>query len=308
METRSAVQLNKKADEDRLNREFRHVATHVSVVSIIGNILLTILKLVAGILAHSGAMISDAVHSASDVVSSFIVIIGVRLAGRAPDDDHPYGHERFECVAAMILGVILFVAGAEIGISAIRTISRGTDQITVPGILALIAAIISIVGKEAMFWYTYRAAKQIRSTALKAEAWHHRSDALSSIGALIGIGGARMGLPILEPIASIVICLFIFKVAIDVFHNAIDQMVDHCCDDETEEKLRACAARQEGVKGIDVLHTRMFGARVYVDIEIRVDGEMRLTDAHRIAENVHDALENEFPEIKHVMVHVNPDE
>ena len=293
--------------DDAIAAEFKSVATRVSVVSIIGNSALSIFKFLAGILAHSGAMISDAVHSASDVVSSIIVIIGVRISGREPDKDHPYGHERFACVAALLLAMILAVVGAEIGISAINTIRNSdTEGIKVPETLALIAAIVSIVAKEAMFWYTIAAAKKIKSTALKAEAWHHRSDALSSIGALIGIGGAMLGAPILEPIASIVICLFIFKVAFDIFKNAIDQMVDHRCDDETEDALRKCATAVEGVLGVDMLNTRMFGARVYVDIEIRVDGELKLTDAHEIAERVHDAVETKFPEVKHVMVHVNP--
>jgi len=306
-ETQKQISNETGGTDDAIAAEFKSVATRVSVVSIIGNSALSIFKFLAGILAHSGAMISDAVHSASDVVSSIIVIIGVRISGREPDKDHPYGHERFECVAALLLSMILAIVGAEIGISAINTIrNSGTEGIKVPETLALVAAVVSIVGKEAMFWYTIAAAKRIRSTALKAEAWHHRSDALSSIGALIGICGARMGAPILEPIASLVICLFIFKVAIDIFRNAIDQMVDHRCDDETEEALRDCALAQEGVLGVDMLNTRMFGARVYVDIEIRVDGELKLVDAHEIAERVHDAVERRFPEVKHVMVHVNP--
>ena len=305
MKTINTSELNTEG-EDRLTTEFRQIATRVSVVSIIGNLALTIFKFLAGILAHSGAMISDAVHSASDVVSSFIVIIGVRISGHSADKDHPYGHERFECVAALILSMILAMVGIEIGYAAISKIIAGDSSVTIPGTLALVAAIVSIVGKEAMFWYTHAAAIRIRSTALKAEAWHHRSDALSSVGALIGIAGARMGVPILEPIASVVICLFIFKVAIDVFRNAIDQMVDHCCDEATEKKLRNCIQRQEGVLGVDMLQTRMFGSRIYVDLEIQVDGNLRLTEAHEIAESVHDAIESGFPEVKHVMVHVNP--
>lgn len=306
-ESLNRIKKNAGKSSDDVTEKFKSVATRVSVVSILGNAALSIFKFLAGIFAHSGAMISDAVHSASDVVSSIIVIIGVRISGREPDKDHPYGHERFECVAALLLSMLLAVVGAKIGISAIDTIRNAdAEAIAVPGTLALIAAIVSIVAKEAMFWYTITAARKIRSAALKADAWHHRSDALSSIGALIGIGGAMLGAPILEPIASIVICLFIFKVAIDIFRNAIDQMVDHRCDDETEEALRDCALAEEGVLGVDMLNTRMFGARVYVDIEIRVDGELKLTDAHEIAERVHDAVEERFPEVKHVMVHVNP--
>ena len=297
---------NSISKPDAQTAEFRRVATRVSLVSILGNLALAVFKLLAGILAHSGAMISDSIHSASDVVSSFIVIIGVRISGREPDKDHPYGHERFECVASIILAMLLSIVGWEIGLSAIRSIRGGADSITIPGTLALIAAIISIAAKEAMYWYTRAAAIRIRSTALKADAWHHRSDALSSVGALIGIAGAKMGVPVLEPIASIVICLFIFKVAVEVFRSSVDQMVDHRCDDETEEQLRSCILKQEGVLGLDLLQTRMFGSRIYVDIEIRVDGNLRLTEAHEIAEQVHESIEAAFPQVKHVMVHVNP--
>ena len=301
-----SVHADKEMKTDHQAEEFRRVATRVSIVSILGNLVLSFFKLLAGILAHSGAMIGDAVHSASDVISSFIVIVGVRLSGREPDKDHPYGHERFECVASIILAMILAIVGGEIGLTAIRTIKNGPESITIPGTLALVAAIVSILSKEAMFWYTRSAALRIHSTALKAEAWHHRSDALSSVGALIGIAGARMGAPILEPIACFVICLFIFKVAVDVFHTAISQMVDHRCDEETEENLRTLILEQEGVRGVDMLQTRMFGSRIYVDVEICVDGDLKLTDAHDIAEQVHDTIEDAFPEVKHVMVHVNP--
>ena len=221
----------------------KKVAVKVSVVGMIGNILLTIFKFIAGIVAHSGAMTSDAVHSASDVFGGLIVIIGVRFSSKESDSDHPYGHERFECVAALMLSVALFLTGGTIGVSALQKILSGEyRELEIKGQLALIAAITSIVVKEAMFWYTRINAKRIDSTALAAEAWHHRSDALSSVGALIGICGAELGLPILEPIASIVICLFIFKVAFDIFKDAIDRMVDHSCDKELERQMCACAA------------------------------------------------------------------
>ena len=176
------------------SNEFEKTAVKVSLVSIIGNTVLSLFKIIAGILANSSAMISDAVHSASDVLSSIIVIIGVKLSAKESDKDHPYGHERFECVAAIVLAVILLISGLFIGHTAIEKISSGnTQEFTVPGVLALVAAIISIVGKEAMYWYTRFYAVRLDSGALMADAWHHRSDALSSIGALIGIAGARMG-------------------------------------------------------------------------------------------------------------------
>ncbi|MBR6498071.1 MAG: cation transporter, partial [Clostridia bacterium] len=177
-----------------------------------------------------------------------------------------------------------------------------------PGVLALAAAAVSIVVKEGMFWYTWINAKRIRSGALKAEAWHHRSDALSSVGALIGIGGALLGVTVMEPIASVIICLFILKVALDIFREAVDNMVDHACDAETENAIRACAAGQEGVMGVDVIRTREFGRKIYVDIEISADGSLSLLQAHDIAQRVHDRIETDFPEVKHIMVHVNPAE
>ncbi len=287
--------------------EFEREATRNSLVSVAGNTALSLLKLVTGIAAHSGAMISDAVHSASDVLSSFIVIVGVRLAAKDADREHPYGHERFECVAAIVLAVVLAFTGVMIGHTAIEQIQGGALAQSVPGRLALAAAAVSIVCKEAMYWYTRACARRINSSALMANAWHHRSDALSSVGALIGIAGARLGHPVMEPAASLVICLFILKAAYDIFRDATRKMVDRACDAETEEQLRACVLSEEAVRGIDRLQTREFGNRIYVDVEIRLDGTMSLFESHAIAERVHARIEREFPAVKHIMVHVNPD-
>lgn len=296
-----------KPNHPKKSNHFEQTATRVTIVSILGNLLLSAFKLLAGLLAHSGAMISDAVHSASDVFSSIIVIIGVKVSSRESDKEHPYGHERFECVAAIILSVVLFITGLFIGIQAAKNIFGGNYvSLTIPGVLALIAAIISILTKEAMYWYTKIIAQKIDSSALMADAWHHRSDALSSVGALIGIAGARLGFPILDPIASGIICIFIVKAAIDIFQDAISKMVDRSCDASTEEAIRKCALAQEGVMQVDFLQTRVFGNRIYVDIEISADGNMSLYDSHHIAETVHDAIESTFTKVKHIMVHVNP--
>ena len=215
------------------DKSFEQIATHVSMVSIIGNLILSLFKFIAGIVANSGAMISDAVHSSSDVISSVIVIIGVRISAKESDREHPYGHERMECVASIILSVILAVTGLFIAWEAILKISSGNyNKLSVPGYLALIAAVVSIIAKEGMYQYTRVYAKRIDSLALMADAWHHRSDALSSIGALIGIGGAIIGFKVLEPVASIVICVFILKAAYDIFLDSIDKMVDHSCDEK----------------------------------------------------------------------------
>ena len=226
----------------------RRIAMRVSVLSIIVNIILSLSKFVAGIVAQSGAMLSDAVHSASDVFSTFIVMIGISLSGKKSDKEHPYGHDRLECVASIVLSVILFATGLGIGFNGIEKIaSKDYTSLSIPGRLALFTAIGSIITKEWMYWYTRSAAKRIHSDALMADAWHHRSDSLSSIGSFLGILAARLG-----------------------------------------------------------FRTRMFGAMIYVDIEIAADGTLTLNAAHSIAESVHSAMEEHFPLVKHCMVHVNP--
>lgn len=285
---------------------YEKTAMKVSIVSVIWNLLLSAGKLFAGIFANSGAMISDAVHSASDVFSTITVMIGVKISGKDSDNDHPYGHERLECVAAIILATVLAATGIGIGYGAVVKIMAGDYNVEMPGILALVAAVVSILVKELMFWYTRYYAKQIDSSALMADAWHHRSDSLSSIGALIGIIGARLGFGIMEPLASVVICIFIEKAAYDIFMDAVNKMVDKSCDDETMEKIKACAMNIPGVENIDLLRTRVFGNKIYVDMEIAADGNKTLDETHAVAERVHDAIEKEFPKVKHIMVHVNP--
>lgn len=285
----------------------REIAMHVSAISIFVNLFLSVFKLAAGVLASSSAMISDAVHSMSDVFSTFIVMIGVSISEKQSDEEHPYGHERLECVASMILAMVLAATGLGIGGSGIRVIIfKEKIEIVMPGVLAGIAAVVSIVVKEWLFWYTRIAAKKINSGALMADAWHHRSDALSSIGALLGIFGSRMGFPICDPLASLVISLFICKAAYDIFKDAVDKMVDKSCDKETQNKIKKIVMEQNGVQGIDLLKTRMFGAKIYVDVEIAADENQTLRAAHDIAEQVHHVIETEFPTVKHCMVHVNP--
>lgn len=288
-------------------KQHEKIAVNVSTVTIVINLALAGFKFLAGFLAHSGAMVSDAVHSASDVLATFIVILGVKLAGRDADRDHPYGHERLECVAALILGVILAATGLGIGWSGIQKITGG-EALLVPGTLALIAAIVSIVVKEAMFWYTWLAAKKIDSSALKAEAWHHRSDALSSVGSFAGILGARLGFPALDPVAGVVICLFILKAAWDIMADALGKMTDHACPPAMVQEMADSILSQPGVLGLDTLNTRLFGDRVYVDVEIQADGDLPLKVTHATAQAVHDTLEQTFPQVKHCMVHVNPAE
>ena len=285
----------------------RKIANKVSFITILGNVLLALFKLMAGIIANSSAMLSDTIHSASDIFSTIVVIIGIKMASKKADKEHPYGHERLECVAAILLSVVLFITGLVIGTESLKTIlSKNYTELAVPGILALVAAIVSILMKEGMYWYTRYYAKKIDSGALMADAWHHRSDAFSSVGALIGIGGARLGFPIMDSVASLVIFVFIIKAAIDIFKDAMDKMVDHSCDEATENQIYACVLNNKGVRGVDMLHTRIFGNKIYVDIEIQVDASYTLKKAHGIAKEVHDDIEENFPKVKHIMVHVNP--
>lgn len=287
--------------------EMKQSAMTVSWVSIIVNLVLAAGKLAAGLIASSSAMVSDAVHSASDVFSTVVVMIGIRISGKEQDRDHPYGHERMECAAAGILAVALAAVGIEIGLSGIRHLVSGDYKTAaVPGLMALIAAAVSIVVKEAMFWYTHAVAKRIRSSALMADAWHHRSDALSSVGALVGIGLARLGYPAADAVASLVICLMILKAAYDIYKDSLDKMVDHAADEETAAEIRATVSAVPGVVRVDDLKTRMFGSRIYVDIEIAADSTLMLSEAHAIAEEVHRTVEANFDTVKHCMVHVNP--
>ena len=284
-------------------------ATKITINTILINLILSAFKFVSGILAHSQAMISDAVHSASDVFSSIVVIAGIYLSQKQSDRNHPYGHERFECVAAIILSAILAATGLAIGGNALGSLSASSAQtIETPGMLALIASIISFLVKEAMYWYTRHYALKLDLSALMADAWHHRSDALSSIGAFAGILASRIGFPLCDALASLVICLFILKASYDIFMDATDKLVDHSCDEATESELKQCILSYPEVIRIDFFQTRIFGNKIYVDLEISVNAAHSLIEAHHLAEQIHQSIESEFPKVKHIMIQLNPDD
>lgn len=286
--------------------EMTRIAKRLSFVGIAGNILLSAFKLYAGIFGKSGAMVSDAVHSLSDVFATCIAYFGVIMSKRPEDREHPYGHERMECVASLILGLLLAGTGLGIGYSGIQKLFAG-EELEIPTMLPLFAAVLSIAVKEGMFRYTMYYAKKMDSSAFKADAWHHRSDALSSIGSFAGIALARMGFPIMDPIAGLLICLVILKVAYDILKDALDKMLDTSCGKDLEQNIRSFIAKQPGVEHIDLLHTRQFGNKIYIDLEIAVKSDISLAQAHEIAERVHKNVEQEYPKVKHVMIHVNPD-
>ena len=283
------------------------IAMRVSKTTLVVNVFLSVLKLFVGVLANSAALVADAVNSISDVLSTIVVMIGVKLGNRVSDKDHPYGHERYECAAALILSAFVFVTGLMIGYNGVQKIIAGSHgDLVVPGAIALVAAAITMVVKEALYWYTRAAAKKTGLSVLMAFAWDHRSDVLSGAGAFIGILGARIGLPILDPIAAVVISLLILRVAVAIFKDAMRRMTDTSCDEELEKEIIALALEQRDVLGVDKINTRLFGDRVYVDLEISADGDVSLHEAHNTAQRVHDAIEVRYEQVKHCMVHVNP--
>lgn len=280
------------------------IGNRTILITVVMNIFLSLIKLLAGFIGHSTSMISDGVHSLSDVISSIGVFIGLRISQKPADIDHPYGHEKFEAVLSKILAFILFLTGLSIGYSAIETIV--SSSYIIPKMMTIWAALLSIGVKEWMYHYTIRQAKKIESTALAADAWHHRSDSLSSIGALIGIIGARLGFPILDPLAALVITLIILKVAIEIFVEATNQVIDKAASPELVNEIIQQIQSVNGVLAIDSLKTRVHSNRIYVDLEISVEPILSLIEAHTIAEAVHYQLEQNIHKIKHCTVHVNP--
>ena len=275
-------------------------AYKVSLCTSVVNAVLAAFKMAAGILGGSSALISDAVDSACDVFSSLIVMIGVKFASKSPDEDHPYGHERFECISSIVLALIIGATGLGVGWSAVGKILSGGD-LQAPAAIALVAAAVSILAKEWMFRFTRRAAKRIQSNAL-----NYRSDVFSSCGVLVGVAGAQLGFPVLDAVASLIICVLILKSALEILLDALSKMLDSSIDGETLEQMRDLVTAQPGVLALDDLKTRQFGSRYYVDVEIACDGDLTLRDAHAIAVQVHDAIEKQFPGTKHCLVHVNP--
>ncbi len=289
------------------NKEKERMVMKVSFHGLLVNIVLSVGKILAGLISRSGAMVSDGIHSASDVFSTLVVMIGYQMSAKEADERHPYGHERIECVAALILAMVLFLTGGMIGYQGFLQVISNTPLSTdTPKTLAILAGVCSILIKEGMYWYTKRTAELVGSGAMMADAWHHRTDAFSSVGSLIGIGATSLGYPLGDPLASMVISVCIVKASLEIFIDAVNKMLDTACDEHTSKEIEYVILSQEGVLNIDHLQTRLFGSRIYVDVEIGVQEDLSLRLAHDIADMVHDAIEKEFADVKHCMVHVNP--
>lgn len=280
------------------------IANRVGRVTIIWNVILSVAKFIAGIVGKSSAMISDSVHSLSDVISTIVAMIGIKIANKTSDDEHQYGHEKYECIASILLAFILFVTGVSIALKGFEKFVSGSG--IEPTYIALLAAIISIIVKEIMYRYTIYYGNKINSVALKADAHHHRSDALSSIGAAIGIITSMTGFIYGDIIASFIIAIIICIEAVNIFKESMDKLVDKACDKSIITNIENIINNINGVENIDRLRTRQFGSKIYIDVDIAVNGDLKLTQAHDIAEDVHDTIEHQIENCKHIMVHVNP--
>ena len=283
----------------------------VTLVGGVVNVVLLVFKFVAGILGHSAAMVADAVHSLSDFVTDIIVLVFVHISGKPEDKSHDYGHGKYETLAMTIIGMALLVVAFGIVYSGMTKIVAwaGGEQLKAPGMLALWAALLSIVLKEAVYHYSMVKAHQLSSQALEANAWHHRSDALSSIGTAIGIGGAILlgqRWTVLDPVASVIVGLFIVKVAVYLLRDGIGDLMEHSLPDEVEDDILRLAGSVDGVTKPHELRTRRIGNHYAIELHILMDGDITLREAHEKASEVEDLLRRKYGEETHVAVHVEP--
>ena len=283
----------------------------VTLLGSVANLLLVVFKFIAGIVGHSAAMIADAVHSLSDFITDIIVIIFVAISGKPEDSDHSYGHGKYETLATAVIGIILFFVGVGILISGIKAIVGALqgEPLQAPSLLALIAAVISIVVKEALYRYTVKRGKALDSSSVVANAWHHRSDALSSIGTAIGIGGAVFlgeQWRILDPIAAVVVSIFIVKVAVELIKPCIDELVERSLPEEVEQRIHALILQSPQVSSPHHLRTRRIGSYIAIEVHIRMDGSLTLSEAHSVASDIEKRLKAEFGDSTHIGIHMEP--
>lgn len=283
----------------------------VTILGMFVNIILFAFKLVAGIIGRSGAMIADAVHSASDFATDIVVLAFVRISSKPRDDDHKWGHGKYETLASLIIGVALFAVGIEIFVDSAEKIAAvlSGEVIPRPGVIAIIAAAVSIVAKEALYQYTVRVGRKIDSPSVVANAWHHRSDALSSVGALFGIGMAYFlgeKWRIADPIAAIVVAALIVKVAYDLCRTAIAELLEKSLSHDVEEEILAIISATPNVYKPHNLRTRRIGSNIAIEVHIRVDGAMTVQDSHEISREIEHSLRARFGERTAVAIHVEP--
>ncbi len=280
-------------------------ANKVTIQAIIWNIILTVIKIIAGVFGKSNAMVADGLHSASDIVSSIGVLIGNYVSATPQDKEHNYGHEKAETLVSFILSLLLIFVSLTIGIEAFKSLFN-LDLVQIPTVLPLVVSIISILIKEYQYRITIKIANKINSPALKADAWHHRSDALSSVAAFVGIGGSMLGFKALDPLASVVVALFVAKVGLDILKNSVNELMDVSIDEDQEKQLKDLAEDTNGVKNLGELRTRKHGAMAYVDLTICVDADLTVAQGHDIATNLEKRIIRDMEFVKGITVHVEP--
>ena len=283
----------------------------VTIIGSIVNFLLLVFKFIAGVVGHSAAMVADAVHSLSDFVTDIVVIVFVRISGKPQDESHDYGHGKYETLATAIIGVVLMGVGIGILVNSVTGIVDAFNgkELEAPGMLALVAAAVSIIFKEVLYQYTVFKGKELGSKVVVANAWHHRSDAFSSIGTLIGIAGAIFlgeKWRVLDPIAAFIVSVFIIKVAIDLVKPCIDELLEKSLPNEVEDRILSIVTAFPGVDSPHHLRTRRIGNNIAIEIHIRMDGAMSLTDAHDITKKIEAAIKNEFGAATHIGIHMEP--
>ena len=285
----------------------------VTLVGSAVNVILLLFKFVAGIVGHSAAMLADAVHSLSDFVTDVIVLIFVHISGKPQDKSHDYGHAKYETLATTAIGMALLIVAFGILYSGVTKIAAWTqgEELEAPGMLALWAALLSVVLKEAVYRYSMVKAQQLNSQAVEANAWHHRSDALSSIGTAVGIGGAiflGQRWTVLDPLASVVVGLFIMKVAFGLLRDGIGDLMERSLPEAVEEEILALTATVPGVVEPHDLRTRRLGNHYAIELHILMDGDITLHEAHDKASEVEDLLKERYGKETHIVVHVEPKE
>lgn len=297
---------------EKLSRKEEQILIEKTALgTIVVNLLLSVIKFFAGVFGQSAALLSDALHSAGDVISTVFVFFGARVSRKKADETHPYGHERFEALLALLMGLsLLGLALFMFGQTTYRLVQYWFNDLplTRPNTIALVAVLISIIINELLFWWALTNGKKAHSSTLIADAWHHRFDAISSFGGLIGIGGALLGYLWLDPIAALFISLLIMRVALSILLKTVKQLVDASPDLDTMQAIESLIESIKGVKSVDDLKGRLHAEKMFIDVEIGVEATLNLKQAHTIAENVHHQVEANFPLVKHCMVHVNPND
>ena len=288
-----------------MNNNRYEEATKVTLISIMWNIILTLIKILGGVVGKSNAMIADGLHSASDIISSLGVLIGNKIARTPHDKEHNYGHEKAETLVSFLLSMLLIYVALTISFNGVNSLLH-LENVQVPTFLPLIISVISIGIKEYQYRITIKVAKKINSTSLKADAWHHRSDALSSVAAFIGIGGSLLGFKALDPIATVIVGLFVAKVGLDIFKEAINELMDYSIDEKDESQIVSIANSTEGVLNIGELRTRKHGSMAYVDLTICVNKDLTVLEGHEIANKLEISILEELQIVKGITVHVEP--